>query len=93
MLETSSVVRPSKKAAQAELHVSVMVRFESRFEFESGELAGSRMIARPIIDKVACPFRRKLLDRRQAFGFDKSVQAMQVFEPGVDGMACVAIRF
>jgi hypothetical protein len=79
MLETSGGVCPAKKRAQAKLHVSVMVRFKSRFVSEAPALLGRWMMVHPIIDKVARQFRTELLERLQASGFDKAVQATQVF--------------
>jgi hypothetical protein len=92
MLETSSDVCPAKKRAQAKLHVSVMVGFESRFVAEARTLIGRRMMVNPIIDKVTRPFRSEILERLQAFGFDKAVQVTQVFQPNADGLARIAVR-
>ncbi len=74
MLKTSGGVRPAEKAAQAELHVSMVVRFKSRFESEARALIGRRMMADPIIDKITGPFRSEFFERLQAPGLHKAVQ-------------------
>jgi hypothetical protein len=79
MLETSGGVRPAEKGTQAKLHVSVVVRFKSRFESEARALIGRRMMVNPIIDKVARQFRSEFLERLQSPGIDEAVQATQVF--------------
>ena len=93
MLETSGGVRPAEKGAQAELHVSVVVRFKSRFEPEARGLMGRRMMVDPIVDKITGPFRSKFLERLQAPGFHKEVQIIQVSYFKADGMACITVRF
>src|SRR3990172_12376766 len=92
MLETSGGVRPAKKGAQAELHGRMVVRFKPRFVSEARAFTCRRMMVDPIINEVACPFWRELLERFQTSGFDKTVQVMQVFEPKADGMARITIR-
>src|SRR4030042_48283 len=93
MSETTGRVRPAEKGAQAELHVPVVVRFESRFEPETRGLMGRRMMVDPIVDKIAGPLRSEFLERLQTPGFHKAVQIIQVSYFKADGTACLTRRF